>query len=192
MNNKGVADMNRNHYFFALPLPDELKQTLHQTIQEQQLPFARFVHEQDLHLTLAFLGAAEEQQLQKAVQLVSSAISTIESFPLVIESLGFFGKKDEPRIFWAGVEEEKRLDQLQSAVSNACRQAGFHLDSKPFRPHITLARKWKGETAFQLPPITIEKNFSAQSVVLYETYLDRSPKYKVKERIKLHTGERRE
>lgn len=184
--------MSHNHYFFALPLPSELKQKLHQMIQEQQLPFARFVHEQDLHLTLAFLGAAEEHQLQKAISLVSSSVQKIEPFPLVIESLGFFGKKTDPRIFWAGVKEENRLNTLQEAVSTACREAGFTIESRPFRPHITIARKWKGETPFQLPQLELKKNFLAESVVLYETYLDRSPKYKVKEILELHTGEGKE
>ncbi|OCA92208.1 RNA 2',3'-cyclic phosphodiesterase [Pseudobacillus wudalianchiensis] len=184
--------MSRNHYFFALPLPLELKQDLHQRIQEQQLPFARFVHEQDLHLTLAFLGAAEEEPLQKAISLMASSIKEIEAFPLVVEHLGFFGKKTEPRIFWAGVQEESRLNQLQAAVSAACREAGFTLDNRPFRPHITIARKWKGETSFQLPPLELKEKFLAESVVLYETYLDRSPKYKIKEKIELHKGEGKE
>lgn len=184
--------MSRNHYFFALPLPTELKQTLHKQIQGQHLPFSRFVHEQDLHLTLAFLGAAEEQQLETALSLVASSVQHMEAFPLVIDSLGFFGKKTEPRIFWAGVKQESRLNELQSAVDAACREAGFALESRPFRPHITIARKWKGEFPFQVPPLELNKKFLAETVVLYETYLDRSPKYKVKQTIQLHTGEGKE
>ncbi|MEK4028418.1 MULTISPECIES: RNA 2',3'-cyclic phosphodiesterase [Bacillaceae] len=181
--------MSHNHYFFALPLPTELKETLHKQIQEKQLPFSRFVHEQDLHLTLAFLGAAEEKQLETALSLVTSSVQDIEAFPLIIDSLGFFGKKTDPRIFWAGVKQESRLNELQSAVTAACREAGFKLDSRPFSPHITVARKWKGESPFQLPQLQLNKKFLAETVVLYETYLDRSPKYKEKQIIQLHTGE---
>lgn len=184
--------MSQNHYFFALPLPNELKQSLHQCIQKQQLPFARFVHEQDLHLTLAFLGSADEEQLQAARSLVASSVQEMEAFPLVINSLGVFGKKTEPRIFWAGIKEEQRLDTLQSAVSSACREAGFSIDNRPFRPHITLARKWKGESLFQLPQLAVNQKFLAETVVLYETYLDKSPKYKVKQIIQLHTGKGKE
>ncbi|MFK2824712.1 RNA 2',3'-cyclic phosphodiesterase [Bacillus sp. B190/17] len=184
--------MRSNHYFFALPLPLELKLHLHQMVQQQQLPFARFVHEEDLHLTLAFLGAAEEEQLQTALQLVALSVQDVEAFPLVIDSFGTFGKKDEPRIFWMGVKAEERLNELQSVVSHACRKAGFTLDNKPFRPHITLARKWKGEAAFQLPHISVNQKFLAESVILYETYLDQSPKYKMRNRMKLHKCEGKE
>ncbi|KAB7705862.1 RNA 2',3'-cyclic phosphodiesterase [Bacillus aerolatus] len=184
--------MTRNHYFFALPLPLEFKQQLHQTVKAKQLPFARFVHEEDIHLTLAFLGSVEEERLQTAIGLVENAIRAIEAFPLVVDSFGSFGKKTEPRIFWAGVKEEERLNELQKKVSAACREAGFELDNKPFRPHLTLARKWKGAVPFQLPQIVLNKKFLAESVVLYETYLDRSPKYKVKHRIDLQRCERKE
>ncbi|KKB43517.1 RNA 2',3'-cyclic phosphodiesterase [Bacillus thermotolerans] len=177
--------MKRNHFFYALPLPAEVKRELYEFVQNKELPFSRFVHQEDLHLTLAFLGAAEEDKLNASIELVAEAIQQIDPFPLSIHSLGWFGKKTSPRIFWAGVKEEEQLYTLQKKVYEACRQAGFELDRKPFRPHITVARKWKGEVPFELPADAFEKNFLTNSVVLYETHLDKLPKYKVKHQFEL-------
>ncbi|WP_100402070.1 RNA 2',3'-cyclic phosphodiesterase [Bacillus sp. FJAT-42315] len=166
-----------HHYFFALALPESVKKQLHQVFHEHNLPFARAVHEQDLHLTLAFLGEAEEEKLEKARENMAEVLRTFSPFSLTIDSFGTFGKQEQPRIFWAGVKQEPKLHQLQQAVSSACREAGFQLESRPFRPHITLARKWRGEEAYvpQLAPSAMQ--FFSEEVVLYKTHLDRSPKY---------------
>ncbi|WP_238941725.1 RNA 2',3'-cyclic phosphodiesterase [Bacillus sp. REN10] len=166
-----------HHYFFALALPKQIKKQLHQMFLDRNLPFARAVHEQDLHLTLAFLGEAEEDKLVKAKQGMTEALDSFSSFALTIDSFGTFGQKEQPRIFWAGVKHEPKLYELQQVVSAACREAGFQLESRPFRPHITLARKWRGEEAY-LPLAAFSPiSFAIEKVVLYKTHLDRSPKY---------------
>ncbi|RKI99580.1 RNA 2',3'-cyclic phosphodiesterase, partial [Butyricicoccus sp. 1XD8-22] len=58
---------NNHHYFFAVKLPDEVKTFMSEWVQKnkREYPFARWVHPEDYHITLAFLGFAEEQKLQK-------------------------------------------------------------------------------------------------------------------------------
>ncbi|WP_100331887.1 RNA 2',3'-cyclic phosphodiesterase [Bacillus xiapuensis] len=169
--------MNRQHYFFALALPPESKKQLHQQFLNLHLPFARLVHEQDLHLTLAFLGGAEEDQLSRACGYVAERLEGFGTFSLAVQSFGCFGRVDSPRIFWAGVKDSPRLMSLQQSVQEACGKAGFQLEARPFRPHITLARKWRGEEPFQLPAASPMMEFAAEKVVLYRTHLDRTPKY---------------
>lgn len=70
----------------------------------------------------------------------------------------------------------------------ACGKAGFQLETRPFRPHITLARKWIGDEPFQtgmlerlwgeLQPEPLQ--FEASEVVLYQTNLNKTPKYEAK------------
>ena len=67
---------------------------------------------------------------------------------------------------------------------SACEEAGFELETRPFRPHITLARKWIGEEAFQQTLLEIWNElqseplaFQANEVVLYQTHLHKTPKY---------------
>ena len=81
---------------------------------------------------------------------------------------------------------------VQSAVSAACKKNHFILDDRPFRPHITLARKYRAENPFteealqscqsmlkELPP------FYVKEVALFETRVDHEPKYAIKERVHL-------
>lgn len=174
------------HFFYALELPVEVKEKLEKAKSELQeaLPFKTWVHPQDLHITLAFLGNAGAPQIDAANNLIDSALSRQSEFKLEIDHLGTFGRKDSPRIFWAGLEESESLTVVREDVFSACLSAGFKLETRPFSPHITLARKWTGESSFtyklleEKNPFKEEKiNFHAERVVLYRTHLGKSPKY---------------
>lgn len=174
------------HFFYALELPGEVKEKLEKTITElqQALPYKTWVHPQDLHITLAFLGNAAAQQIDASNQLIDAVITRQSEFELAIDHLGIFGRKDSPRIFWAGLEESNSMKEVRDDVFSACLSAGFKLETRPFSPHITLARKWTGESPFtyklieEINPFKDEKiNFHAERVVLYKTHLGKSPKY---------------
>ncbi|WP_236693911.1 RNA 2',3'-cyclic phosphodiesterase [Sporosarcina globispora] len=174
------------HFFFALKLPDETKIKIKEYCGKlsDKLPFSRWVHHEDYHITLAFLGSAPEEKLQKAVKLVADSIKNEKRFPLHIHKLGVFGKNDAPRIFWCGTQQDKYLGELRSKVYTACQEAGFVLETRPFKSHITLARKWGGTHPFQERMLDVNSpfkdgalEFEATEVVLYQTHLDKTPKY---------------
>jgi RNA 2',3'-cyclic 3'-phosphodiesterase len=178
--------VQQQHFFFAIRIPEETKLALKEYCHPLKLnfPFSRWVHELDYHITLAFLGHAPKNQLDMAKGLVSQQLNGCYSFSLTIDSFGIFGKKESPRIFWAGVQQEEKLHGIRNAVFSACEQAGFKLETRPFHPHITIARKWMGEAPFPIQLFEDEKRlskpllFQADEVVLYQTFLDETPKYK--------------
>jgi 2'-5' RNA ligase len=154
---------------------------------KKNLPFHRWVHHEDLHITLAFLGFAPAEKLARAEKNMKEAIIDSKAFQLQINRLGTFGKEDAPRVFWADVVESSELQLLRRKVVMACEHAGFQLDTRDFRPHITLARKWVGNDAFQKELLTVWSKlqleplaFVANDVVLYQTHLQRMPKYEAK------------
>lgn len=173
------------HFFYALRLSMKTKEELKKYSDELKgnFSFSRWVHFQDYHITFAFLGSAPKERLTLSQQFVKQLLSEIESFPLTIDQLGIFGKKDSPRIFWAGVRREEQLHIVRNQVYAACEQAGFQLETRPFHPHITLARKWQGESPFPSTKLEEENKlfkpliFDANEVVLYQTHLDQNPKY---------------
>lgn len=182
----------KTHYFYALKLPQEVKLQLERICNQLQLPFERWVHQEDYHITLAFLGYAKKEQLQASLHFVREALTEVNSFPLTINHLGVFGKKDSPRIFWAGTESESRLSKIREIVYDACQKAEFQLEARPFHPHITLARKWTGDNPFSDELLTSNNpfvedsiNFQANEVVLYKTNLVNVPKYEVVESFRL-------
>ena len=54
------------HYFVAITLPNHIKEVLSNYREEMQeeLPFRSWVHKEDYHITLSFLGSATEEQLE--------------------------------------------------------------------------------------------------------------------------------
>jgi len=173
------------HYFYALELPVETKEMLGaicRGMQEKWL-FKRWVHPQDYHITLAFLGNADDRMLADSIKKIETNME-VASFSLKIDHLGLFGKNDSPRIFWAGVNQDPFLDKAREWVFKACLDSGFKLETRPFRPHITLARKWTGDSPFtkqmldQEDPFKLEEMiFKAENIVLYKTNLGKEPKY---------------
>ena len=177
---------SQTHFFYAVSLPSETKLKIKEecSILKKNLPFQRWVHHEDLHITLAFLGSAEKEKLQASQDLVKKGLEDKKSFTLQMNELGVFGKADSPRIFWADTYKEMKLHTIRDIVFSACTHAGFELETRPFKPHITLARKWAGESSFHTSMLN-ENNpfeqsplsFSVNEVVLYQTHLDKSPKY---------------
>ncbi|MBN8200902.1 MULTISPECIES: RNA 2',3'-cyclic phosphodiesterase [Bacillaceae] len=181
-----MSNQMNAHFFFAMKIPEETKKKLKEYMGDlrPKLTFSRWVHHEDYHITLAFLGSAPEEKLQKAAKLVTDSIRNEERFPLNICKLGVFGKQEAPRIFWCGTQEDKHLQELRSKVYSACQEAGFELETRPFKPHITMARKWAGIHPFQESMLDANSpfkdgplEFKASEVVLYQTRLDKTPKY---------------
>lgn len=178
--------MKGHHYFIALSLPEHVKEQLHTktTLLRQMYDFKKWVHRDDFHLTLAFLGASEKQKWQNCMEKVSEQIKNFSAFPLSLTHFGVFGQPKKPRIFWCGPQYEERLFTLQEKVYEACKQSGYTLDTKPFNPHITIARQYNNETYFTEENIRacnaiIEEGicFQACQVSLFETHMDKVPKY---------------
>lgn len=178
---------HQTHYFLALALPTETKELLYKwrEMLEPRLPFKSWVHPEDLHITLAFLGGqASFKQLTAIKKEMPEIAKQHENITLQFNGLGIFGKSDSPRILWAGVEESQLLRALQKDVYQACTDLGFTLDKRPFTPHITMARKWNSENPFlptELKEIVQPKEdksiIKAEHFVLYQTHLNRVPKY---------------
>ena len=102
----------------------------------------RWVEPENLHLTLAFLGEVEESSLPLIEDAVYAATEA-ESDPLRLSAQGLGGFPDDrsARVLWAGVDGDvPRLIALRKRLVGELRNAGFEVDARRFRPHITLAR----------------------------------------------------
>jgi RNA 2',3'-cyclic 3'-phosphodiesterase len=178
--NERTSDMLKAHYFFALSLSQETKHCIHKWTQpmKDEGSFQSWVHPEDYHITLAFLGSADE--LQPVIHKVDAL--DCPSFSLTLDHYGTFGKSDSPRILWMGAKPSEILQRVRDSVYGACEDAGFQLDKRPFSPHITVGRKWNRDfpftsewlNSFQPPDTHL---FTAREIVLYRTHVDRLPKY---------------
>jgi 2'-5' RNA ligase len=122
--------------FFGLEIPEAIKTSLLQV--KTQVAGARWQSRGQLHLTLAFIGQVEEQQVALACDLARGV--TQSPFEFNVQGLGCFGSPEKPKILWAGVSPEYELRELQINLANKLTANGFTLENPNFKPHITLSR----------------------------------------------------
>lgn len=93
----------------------------------------------NLHVTLAFLGPVTTELLGR-VRRVPPLPSP--DFELVFDRLGFW---DRSRALWVSPSRVPApLIALEAALWDRLVEVGFERERRPYRPHVTLARKAKG------------------------------------------------
>ena len=122
--------------FIAIEIPDDLKKMIGRLRVE--IPGARWVQAEQIHLTLAFLGEVDEPTFE----LLSEELGRVKvpEFRLCFSDVGCFPDRHRPRVLWIGLEPQPRLQALAAMVREAVRSCGIHQEERPFSPHITLAR----------------------------------------------------
>ena len=124
--------------FIAIALSKEMKAALIDVQNQMYEKGVRgsFTPEENLHLTLAFIGEYPDSE---AVMEALSALS-FSPFELCLEGLGCFGD-----LWWAGMRESAPLTALARRLRHALAERGIPYDRKRFSPHITLLRRARGE-----------------------------------------------
>ncbi|RKQ29685.1 RNA 2',3'-cyclic phosphodiesterase [Oceanobacillus halophilus] len=132
------------HYFIGIHLPEELQNYFSkwQEALTNKLPYKQWYNKKDLHITLKFLGAMEEEKLDMLSESLLSA-KNFSSFDIQLGGIGTFGNPTKPRVLWAGVQKNDRLEELHHLVEQRAAQLGFPKENRIYRPHITLAKRWK-------------------------------------------------
>lgn len=127
--------------FIAIPLSASVRKVL-TNVQRQmgrQNVSGHFTPEENLHLTLAFIG---EYPRPEDVPLPDFA-----PFSLRLSGCGAFGD-----LWWAGVEPSEALSACVRRLRHALAEADVPFDRKRFSPHITLARRVRGQPTLIVPP----------------------------------------
>jgi 2'-5' RNA ligase len=129
--------------FVAIEVPEGPREEARRRLEavRGQLPPARWVDPDAIHLTLIFLGAIDESALPTFSAALAAAASARAPFTMALAGGGTFPPRRPARVAWMGVEAGPGLAALQAAVSAAAVQAvGYEPESRPYNPHITLAR----------------------------------------------------
>ncbi len=134
--------------FIAIELPEEAKNglaKLRSELERTEHRFVKWVEPEGIHLTLKFLGNISFKQVAEVTKAMEEVAQVIPPFHLEISGLGAFPNLKQPRVLWIGIGgEADTLLRLQRNIDSALASLGFAEETRPFMPHLTLARVREG------------------------------------------------
>jgi len=148
----------------------------------------RWTAPESWHITLEFLGNTSPEQYECVAARLSEL--HLPSVPIALEKLEFFARAG---ILIVAVRPAPQLLLLQQRVSAAAGLCGFTPETRPYQPHITLARS-KGKGRSQEPTQLKAKiqrqpaftSYLAEEFLLYESFLGATgSRYEVRKRFLL-------
>ncbi|SEA46859.1 2'-5' RNA ligase [Thalassobacillus cyri] len=181
------------HYFIGVPISEEIRQVLGgwQKELKQVVQYKTWTHPEDFHITLKFLGAVDTKNINEVLQLLKEETASYPApFHVETSDLKFFGQKQKPRVLFMEVEKHTSLLNLKEIVETRLKRAGFQEEKRPYRPHITIAKKWKEE---QKDTFTNEKLENLKETLIlpvdrfhvFRIHPAKAPKYEIVETIEL-------
>lgn len=126
--------------FIAVPInPTEAISLALSRLQAMRPPL-KVIPSDQLHLTTVFLGETDEALLSSLGEVIHEVASSVPLSQLMLRGLGAFPNVSRPTIIWTGFANPLPLVQLADQLAIRCEQLGFVRETRPFQPHLTLAR----------------------------------------------------
>ena len=127
--------------FVALDLPNPVRHAITELIAKLQPKSraARWIKSENLHITLKFIGHVPNEKLSP-IQTALSSVHAAQPVELNFRGMGFFPNERYPRAFWCGITASPNLAQLAADIDCALVPLGIDSETRPFTPHLTLAR----------------------------------------------------
>lgn len=165
--------------FIALELPSSARKTLKDHIDRltEALPDTRasWIREENLHLTVKFLGETPVIKVEALTQATERAATGMSPFEIVIGGCGAFPTRGQPRVLWIGIQDPSaHLNELHRALEAECAQAAFPREPRPFHPHLTMARLRQPNGARHLAELHKEIGFNPIAVSVRDVCVIRS------------------
>jgi 2'-5' RNA ligase len=159
--------------FIAIRPPEHIRDLLIDAMDDS--PSLRWVGDEQLHLTLRFIGEVERPFASDLADSLGRI--RFPAFDLQVSGIGRFERKSRGAL-WAGVEPRKPVAELAAKIDRACVEAGLEPERRTFHPHITLAR-WSRASAeavreFEQRSSGLKSEpFAVDRFILFESRLSR-------------------
>lgn len=159
--------------FVAIRPPEPVRDLLIDAMDDS--PALRWVGDEQLHLTLRFIGEVERPLAND----IAAALQELHSpaFELRVSGVGKFERRSGGAL-WAGVEPREPVAALAAKVERTLQQVGLEPEHRAFSPHITLAR-WNRRSAEAVDEFLRQNSnlrsepFAAERFILFESHLSR-------------------
>ncbi|RYM02118.1 RNA 2',3'-cyclic phosphodiesterase [Sporolactobacillus sp. THM7-7] len=178
---KGRIDVS-DHYFLAFPVPQNIGQKLKKEADRIQSAcvYRYWTDPGDYHVTYFFFGQTLSGQLQAVDAIMTDLAKETRPFVVTLSKISWFGKKDRPRVVYAGFFESGALDDLRRIGGRLLMERGFSIEKRPYHPHITLAKKWVSGNPFTNGAFhsdLSDLSWEMDRIVLYRVHPYEVPRY---------------
>lgn len=157
--------------FAGLELPAAVKAVLLNSMGG--VAGARWQRDDQLHLTLRFIGEVDRHQAQD----VAAALGRVTLRPFLAElgEAGWFEHRGRIDSLWVGVRPAEALAALARSINAALAQVGVPPESRAFVPHISVARGrgMTGVSAWPQAPIP-RQSWLVDGVTLFESRMSKA------------------
>jgi 2'-5' RNA ligase len=159
--------------FVAIRPPEHVRDLLIDAMDDS--PALRWVGDEQLHLTLRFIGEVERPLANDIAAALQDLHAT--AFELRLSGVGKFERRSGGAV-WAGVEPKEPVAALAAKVERALQQVGLEPEHRAFSPHITLAR-WNRRNAEAVDGFVRQnanlrsEPFPVDRFILFESHLSR-------------------
>lgn len=173
------SEQKTRRLFFALWPDPALQRQMAALAEEARRAGGRPVREENLHVTLAFLGNVTEGQLA----CLRRGLSDVQgrAFTLMLDRLGGFRRSG---ITWLGATEvPEALTALVVQIGQLMEACGLAPDTRPYQPHVTLRRRSRRSPG--QPPFTPLRWPVAEFVLIESHISGDGARYEVLERLAL-------
>jgi 2'-5' RNA ligase len=126
--------------FTGIALPPGVRDNLARVLSElRPLAPLNWSPVENLHITSKFIGEWPEARLTELIQTLEN-LDLPGGFEVTISCFGYFPNPHNPRTLFAGVHAGPALTELASRIDEALLPLGVARESRPYSPHLTLAR----------------------------------------------------
>jgi len=133
--------------FLAFEIPEEIKETvsfIYKGLKASSLD-VRWVRQENIHLTVIFMGNINESDLGSIERAVEKTCSKYAPFRIKAKGAGVFSSLRNARVLWIGVEgDTERMSYFRDSLQKRLRPFGIKRENKRFSPHLTVGRFKKG------------------------------------------------
>jgi 2'-5' RNA ligase len=145
--------------FLAVDVPPAVRSQIIPAIHQLE-PFRgslKLVSPDAVHVTVKFLGPTASPRISAISRAASDAAGATPGFSLTLGGFGTFPAKSSAlRVVWLGISRDSGYSELQrlfTRVEDYLVPLGVPRESRPFAPHLTLARVREGRRGEELQEI---------------------------------------
>lgn len=170
----------KHRIFIAINLSEKAKSEVldaQERMKKFELP-VKWVLPENIHVTLAFLGYLEDEQLEEVKKAVEEATLGISSFRLSTENLDFFPNIKQTRVVVVHLKGNTVMFKINKNLRESLKKLPYiQLEERAFKPHLSLGRVkkegWerKSGAPAKLKEIKVCANWEVKSVDVMESKL---------------------